>query len=170
MAEAFHRSFGLPVVTVRPFNTYGPRQSARAVIPTIITQLLGGAEDLRLGSVAPTRDLTYVTDTATGFIALAESDEAVGRDVNLGVGAEISVGDLARMIMEVVGREVPVRSEDERVRPAASEVERLLSDNGLARSLCGWEPIVGLREGIERTVEWFSDERNRVGYKRGYTI
>ena len=167
MAESFYRSFGLPVVIARPFNTYGPRQSARAVIPTIITQLLAGAESLKLGSLHPTRDLTYVTDTASGFIALAEADDAVGRDINLGVGEEISIGDLAAAIMRIVGREVPVLSDDERLRPALSEVERLLSNNALAREVAGWQPQVSLEEGLARTVEWFSVEANRARYKAG---
>jgi nucleoside-diphosphate-sugar epimerase len=155
---------------VRPFNTYGPRQSARAVIPTIITQLMDGAEELHLGSLHPTRDLTYVTDSATGFIALAECDNAVGRDVNLGVGEEIAIGDLAAMLMEITGHSVPIVSKDERLRPDKSEVERLLSDNSLARELTGWAPQCSLRDGLQRTVEWFSDERNRQGYKLGYAI
>lgn len=170
MADAFHRSFGLPVTIVRPFNTYGPRQSARAVIPTIITQLFSGAEEIHLGSLHPTRDLTYVTDTAAGFIALAECDEAVGRDVNLGVGEEITIGDLATLLMDITGRQVPIVSKDERLRPGKSEVERLLSDNSLVRALTVWKPGVSLREGLSRTAAWFSDERNRQGYKLGYTI
>lgn len=170
MAESFYRSFGLPVTIVRPFNTYGPRQSARAVIPTIITQLMEGATELHLGSLHPTRDLTYVTDSATGFIALAECDAAVGRDVNLGVGDEITIGDLAALLMEITGRTVPIVSKDERLRPDKSEVERLLSDNSLARELTSWAPAFSLREGLERTVDWFSDDRNRQGYKLGYTI
>ncbi len=117
---------------MRPFNTYGPRQSARAVIPTIITQLLAGAETLHLGSLEPTRDLTFVTDTAAGFIALAESEETLGRDVNLGVGSEISMGDLARKLMDILGREVPIDTDDQRLRPALSEVERL----GLGQLAC----------------------------------
>jgi NAD dependent epimerase/dehydratase len=167
MAESFHRSFGLPVVIARPFNTYGPRQSARAVIPTIITQLLAGADSLKLGSLHPTRDLTYVTDTAAGFIALAEADDAVGRAINLGVGEEISIGDLAAAIMRIVGREVPILSDDARLRPALSEVERLLSNNALAREVAGWQPRVSLEEGLSRTVEWFSVEANRARYKAG---
>ena len=165
MAESFYRSFGLPVVTVRPFNTYGPRQSARAVIPTIITQLLSGTDTLRLGSVHPTRDLTYVTDTVAGFIALAEADSAVGRDVNLGAGQEVSVGDLADKLMKLVGRRVPVHSDEERVRPEQSEVERLLSDTTLARMLAGWQPTVSLEEGLTRTVAWFSQSANLGRYK-----
>ncbi len=165
MAESFFRSFGLPVTTVRPFNTYGPRQSARAVIPTIITQLHAGADSLKLGSLHPTRDFTYVTDTASGFIALAEADDAVGRDVNLGVGEEISIGDLTAAIMEAVGRTVPIDTDDERLRPPASEVERLLSDNTLATRLSGWGPRVPLAEGLKRTVEWFRHPENLGRYK-----
>ncbi len=165
MAESFYRSFNLPVVIARPFNTYGPRQSARAVIPTIITQLLSGVAELKLGSVHPTRDLTYVTDTARGFIALAEADEALGKDVNLGVGAEISIGDLAARIMRVVGREVPIVSDDERLRPALSEVERLLSDNTQAKTVAGWEPLVSLDRGLELSAEWFSSPSNLARYK-----
>jgi NAD dependent epimerase/dehydratase len=165
MADSFYRSFGLPVVTARPFNTYGPRQSARAVIPTIITQLMSGVAPLKLGSLHPTRDLTYVTDTAAGFIALAEADAAIGRAVNLGVGSEISIGDLAAKLMDIVGVRVPIESEDQRLRPSLSEVERLLSDNTLARTLAGWEPRVSLDEGLARTVEWFSDPVNLGRYK-----
>jgi NAD dependent epimerase/dehydratase len=170
IAESFYRSFELPVVTVRPFNTYGPRQSARAVIPTIVTQLLSGADAVRLGSLHPTRDLTYVEDSVAGFIALGSCDAAVGRDVNLGVGEEISIGELATLIMQIVGRTVPIETADERKRPALSEVERLLSDNRLALELTAWNPQVALREGLARTVAWFRDERNRAGYKLGYTI
>jgi NAD dependent epimerase/dehydratase len=170
MSEAFYRSFDLPVTTVRPFNTYGPRQSARAVIPTIITQVLAGVDELKLGSLAPTRDLTYVTDTASGFVACAEADDAVGRDMNLGVGEEISIGDLAALIMETIGREVPIVTEDTRLRPDKSEVERLLSDNTLVCDLTGWRPAVSLRDGLQQTVEWFSDESNRSGYRLGYTV
>ena len=167
IAESFFKSFDSPVVIVRPFNTYGPRQSARAIIPTIITQLLDGADHLKLGSLHPTRDLTYVTDSTAGFIALAEADEAIGRDVNLGVGSEITMGDLARLIMKIVGREVPIVTDDQRLRPSLSEVERLLSDNRLANELAGWTPKISLEEGLERTVEWFSRSENRAAYKSG---
>ncbi len=170
MAESFHRSFDLPVTIVRPFNTYGPRQSARAVVPTIITQLLSGAGELQLGAVHPTRDLTFVGDTVDGFVACAECDAAVGCDVNLGYGEDISIGDLACLLMEITGRDVPVMSRDERLRPEKSEVERLLSDNSRARELTGWTPRVSLREGLERTVEWFSSDGNRRHYRTGYTI
>lgn len=165
IAEAFHRSFDLPVVTVRPFNTYGPRQSARAVIPTILTQLLDGAERLKLGAVTPTRDLGYVTDTCAGFLALAECDAAIGRDVNVGTGEEISIGDLAKLLCEVTGRRAEIVTDDARLRPEKSEVERLLADASLLTTLTGWRPRVPLREGLKRTVEWFSDPANRRGYK-----
>ena len=165
MAESFFRSFGTPVVTMRPFNTYGPRQSARAVIPTIITQLLAGAEEIHLGSLHPTRDLNYVEDTAAGMIALAECDAALGREVNVGTGAEISVGDLAAELVAAVNPAAKIVSEDTRIRPEKSEVERLLADNSLIRSLTSWEPRVTLREGLARTVGWFRDPENLKRYK-----
>ncbi|MBI4351546.1 MAG: SDR family NAD(P)-dependent oxidoreductase [Elusimicrobia bacterium] len=165
IAESFHLSFGLPVVTARPFNTYGPRQSARAIIPTIITQLLNGAKEIKLGSLAPTRDLSYVADTCAGFLALAAAPEAVGKTVNIGSGREISVGDLAALIMKLSGRKAALRTEAARRRPAGSEVERLLCDNELIASLTGWKPSVSLEKGLERTIEWFRDPKNSAGYK-----
>ena len=165
MAESFYRSFSTPVVTARPFNTYGPRQSARAVIPTIVTQLLAGRTRLELGALSPTRDLTYVTDTAAGFIALASCDDAVGREVNLGSGQEISIGDLAALVADVMGASIEVVSAGERLRPTKSEVERLLADTALMRSLTGWEPTVTLREGLTNVVEWFSRPENLSRYK-----
>ena len=165
MADAFYRSFDLPVVTVRPFNTYGPRQSARAVIPTIITQLLADEPTLKLGSLHPTRDLNYVTDTAAGFIALAECDAAVGRDVNVGSGREISIGDLAATLMRLTGRTAEIVSDDARLRPDKSEVERLLADTTLVRELTGWEPAHTLEDGLALTVAWFGDDTNRFRYK-----
>jgi len=165
MAEAFYRSFDLPVVTVRPFNTYGPRQSARAVIPTIVTQLLSGAEEIELGSLHPTRDLNFVEDTCAGIIALAECDEAIGREVNIGSGREISIGDLAAHLVETVRPGTRIVSADERLRPEKSEVERLLADIGLIRSLTEWEPRFTLEEGLARTVEWFRDPANLAGYR-----
>jgi len=165
IAESFYRSFDLPVITARPFNTYGPRQSVRAVIPTIITQLLAGASELKLGSLHPTRDLTYVADTCAAFIALAECDEAVGREVNIGSGFEISMGDLARRLMALVGKQATVVTDDVRLRPEKSEVERLLADNTLIRKLTGWQPAVSLEEGLAQTVQWFRDETNRSRYR-----
>ena len=167
IAESFYRAFDLPVVIARPFNTYGPRQSARAVIPTIITQALDGAEEIKLGSLAPTRDLTFVSDTSRGFVALAECDAAVGRDVNMGVGSEVSIGDLAQTLLQLTGSNARIVTDDVRLRPERSEVERLLSDNSLLGELTGWAPEIDLGEGLRRTVEWFRDPANRAGYKSG---
>jgi dTDP-glucose 4,6-dehydratase len=160
IAESFHAAYELPVVVLRPFNTFGPRQSARAVIPTIITQALVG-ETVRLGAVTPTRDLTLVQDTADGFIAAAEADAAVGRTINLGVGAEISIGDLARRIESLMDREMTIEHDAQRDRPPNSEVERLLSDNTLARELLGWTPRHTLDEGLELTIEWLGRHLDR---------
>jgi NAD dependent epimerase/dehydratase len=154
IAESFHLSFGLPVVTARPFNTFGPRQTARAVIPTIAAQLLSGARELKLGALTPTRDFNFATDTADGMIALATCPAAVGRTVNIGSGEEWSIGTTAEMLMEIVGAKVPVISEEARIRPAGSEVNRLLADNRLIHSLTGWRSAVSFREGLERTVGW----------------
>lgn len=165
MAEAFHLSFGLPVVTVRPFNTFGPRQSARAVIPAIVTQLLAGGP-LKLGNLSPTRDLNYVDNTVEGFLAAAASPAAVGRTINLGSGREVSIGELAGLIAGLMGRpEAAPQTEAARVRPAGSEVERLLADSRLAAELIGWEPRVGLEEGLERTIAWIQDHRR--SYRAG---
>jgi dTDP-glucose 4,6-dehydratase len=153
MAETFHLSFGVPVVTVRPFNTFGPRQSARAVIPTIITQALSGGP-VRLGSTTPTRDFTYVSDTVAGFLRAGECPEAVGRVVNLGTGCEIAVSELVRMIGVLIGAPIEVAEDVERVRPVASEVDRLRADNTLARTLLGWVPRVPLEQGLEQTIGW----------------
>lgn len=165
MAESFHRSFDTPVTIVRPFNTYGPRQSARAVIPTIITQLLAGTREIRLGSLHPTRDLNFVADTAAGFIAATECDDLVGRDVNIANGKEISVGELAQTLIDVIAPGATIISDDERLRPDKSEVERLLGSNELMRSSTGWEPRVSLRDGLTRTVDWFRDPANLTRYK-----
>jgi len=162
MAEAFHLSFGLPVVTARPFNTYGPRQSLRAVVPTIIAQCLDGSR-VRLGHLHPTRDLNYVGDTVNGLIAAAESNAAIGRTVNLGTGREIAIGDLARLIGDLMGREVALETEAERNRPEASEVNRLMADNALAADLLGWRPATSLEDGLQRTINWFRDRGDRVG-------
>ncbi|MEU3839325.1 GDP-mannose 4,6-dehydratase [Streptomyces sp. NPDC028635] len=149
-------AFELPVTVVRPFNTYGPRQSARAVIPAILSQLHSGARQIRLGSLTPTRDFTYVTDTAAGFLALAACDRAVGHSVNLGTGREISVGDLAKALIAASGRDAEVVVDTGRLRPAGSEVQRLLSDNSRARDWAGWEPTVPLDEGLRRTSDWIA--------------
>jgi NAD dependent epimerase/dehydratase len=160
IAESFHAAYDLPVVILRPFNTFGPRQSARAVIPTIITQALAG-ETVRLGALSPTRDLTYAPDTADGFIAAGAAEEAVGRTINLGVGQEISIGDLARRIEGLMDREIMIEHDEQRDRPAGSEVERLLSDNTRARELLGWTPRHSLDEGLEATIEWLSRHLDR---------
>lgn len=164
MAEAFHLSFGLPVVTVRPFNTFGPRQSARAVIPTIISQCLAG-QPLKLGNLHPTRDLNYVANTVDGFLAAAAAPAALGQTINLGSGREISIGDLARLICRLTGRPQEIQTEEQRLRPAGSEVERLLADNGLAQRLLDWRPAVDLEQGLELTIAWLRDhlERYRPG-------
>ena len=160
LALSYHRSFGLPVTVVRPFNTYGPRQSARAIIPTVISQILDGRDTLSLGNLAPTRDLTFVSDTVSGFLAAADSHETVGETVNLGTGSEISIGDLVAKIARIMGREVRIVSDEQRVRPTKSEVERLLSDPGKMRSLTGWLAKVSLDDGLARTVEWMKERRS----------
>lgn len=165
IAESFYRSFDTPVTIVRPFNTYGPRQSARAVIPTIITQLVSGSKELRLGSLHPTRDLNYVSDTVDGYIKAVECDSLVGRDVNIANGKEISVGELASTLIDIISSDARVIEEGERLRPDKSEVERLLGSNDLLRRETGWEPKISLREGLERTVEWFRDPANLARYK-----
>jgi len=165
IAESFHLSFGLPVVTARPFNTYGPRQSARAIIPTIITQLLSGQTKIKLGSLHPTRDLNYVADTCAGFIALAGCPDAIGRTVNIGSGREIKMGDLAELIIKVSGKKAALAADGQRKRPAKSEVERLLCDNTLITKLTGWAPKVSLEKGLLKTIAWFRDGGNMKNYK-----
>ncbi|MFG3103736.1 SDR family NAD(P)-dependent oxidoreductase [Streptomyces sp. NPDC048182] len=157
MALSHRHAFDLPVTVVRPFNTYGPRQSARAVIPTILAQLHSGARVIRLGSLTPTRDFTYVTDTARGFLALARCDRALGEVVNLGTGEEIAIGDLARQLVAVSGREAEITVDETRLRPSGSEVHRLLSDNSRARAWASWKPEVPLEEGLRRTSDWVRD-------------
>lgn len=165
LALSYYLSFGTPVTVVRPFNTYGPRQSARAVIPTIITQLLAGAQELRLGSLSPTRDLVFVKDTAKAFIAIAEASALCGEEVNIATEQEISVGDLAEKLMLLTGQHATIVTSDERIRPVNSEVERLLGSAAKLKRLTGWTPESGLDQGLERTVEWFSEAGNRAGYK-----
>jgi len=168
MAQAFHLSFGLPVATLRPFNTFGPRQSSRAVIPTIVTQLLT-RDAVALGNVTPTRDFTFVADTVEAFVKIADSAGAVGRVLNVGSGKEISVGELVERIETQLGRRSPVERDEERVRPPASEVERLCADARAARELLGWEPHVSLDDGLARTIDWIGENlaRYRVG---AYTL
>jgi len=153
IVESFHLSFGLPTITVRPFNTFGPRQSSRAVIPTIIAQALT-SEKIRLGNVHPTRDLNYVANTVDGFVRAALSKSGVGWTVNLGSGVEVSVGDLAKMISRLVGKETVIEVDEQRVRPQKSEVDRLLADNALAQSRLNWKPAVPLEQGLINTIEW----------------
>jgi dTDP-glucose 4,6-dehydratase len=160
LTESFGRSFGVPVSVVRPFNTYGPRQSARAIIPTIVSQALVG-DTLHLGSLAPKRDLVYVGDTVAGFCAIAESDAAIGRTINLGTGRETSIGDLVRTIGDVLGRDLVVIEDAQRLRPANSEVGRLLADTTLARELCGWQVAVSIEQGLSRVIEWMQGNLSR---------
>jgi len=167
LAISYYRSFGLPVTIARPFNTYGPRQSARAVIPTIVTQLLSKQRDVRLGSLEPTRDLNYVSDICNGLIALAECDEAIGREINIGSGQEISINELANLIIGIIGVDARVISDEHRVRPEDSEVERLVCDSGLLKQLTGWKPEITIKEGLVKTIEWFEDEDNLRKYKSG---
>ncbi len=169
IALSFHRSFATPVTLLRPFNTYGPRQSARAVIPTIITQIAAGKRKISLGNLAPTRDFSFVDDTVSAFLAAAVSDKAVGEVVNCGSGFEISIGDTAALIAEVMRAEVEIESEAERLRPENSEVDRLLADISKAERLLGWRPRFGghdgFRRGLTETAAWFDDPANRATYK-----
>lgn len=160
LAESYWRSFELPVAIIRPFNTFGPRQSARAVIPTIISQALKGGT-IKLGSLTPTRDMNYVDNTVDGFLAVAQHPAAVGQVINVGSGREISIGDLARLIVQLVGSSSEVVEDSQRIRPAASEVERLLCGHAKARELLGWTPRVDLEEGLQRSIDWFRGHLDR---------
>jgi len=160
IAESFHLSFDLPVVIVRPFNTFGPRQSARAVIPTIVAQALKESA-ITLGNLEPTRDLNYVADTVEGFIKAAEAPNCVGEVINLGTGREISIGKLAETILAIMGKRLPVLNAEERVRPKGSEVDRLCADNSKALELLGWEPKYTLEEGLNRTIEWITENNEQ---------
>jgi NAD dependent epimerase/dehydratase len=169
MALSFFHAFGTPVAVCRPFNTFGPRQSARAVIPAVITQIASGAREIRLGALEPRRDFTFVSDTVAGLIAVAESDAAIGRTVNLGTGHDVSIGETVGLIRSLMGSEAAVRADPERLRPPGSEVDRLCAANGLARDLAGWAPELGgpegLREGLRRTIAWFTEGANLARYK-----
>jgi len=156
LALSYHMAFGLPVSILRPFNTYGPRQSGRAVIPTIIGQVLY-ADKIQLGSLNPTRDFTFVTDTVAGFLAVAENDKSVGQALNIGHGQEISVGDLAKRIMARIGKQMPIIAADERLRPERSEVFRLCSDAAKARQILGWQPRVSLDKGLDKVIAFMRD-------------
>lgn len=160
VAESFHCAFGVPVTTVRPFNTYGPRQSSRAVIPTIITQALT-QETIHLGSLHPTRDFTFVGDLVEGFISAAASEKMIGEVINIGSNYEISIGDLARKIIELTGRDVEITADSSRLRPEKSEVERLWCDNSRAKELLGWSPTVSLDEGLATTIAWVREHLDR---------
>jgi len=167
LALSYHRSFGLPVVVLRPFNAFGPRQSPRAVLPGIILQLLGGAPVLRLGALHPTRDFTFAPDLARAFLAAATAEAAVGEVINVGSGFEITVGEAARLLCTLTGRgEVPVETDPARLRPGTSEVERLYADAGRAARLLGWRPAMGglegFRQGLERTIAWYADPARRA--------
>jgi NAD dependent epimerase/dehydratase len=168
LAESFYSSFDLPVVVIRPFNTFGPRQSARAVIPTIITQILSGSREVLLGSLSPVRDLTYVKDTVRGFIAVANSDKSVGQVINIGRGEGVTVGEVASIILEICESQARVVVETERVRPEKSEVMELICDNFKAKDLLGWESTYTLRQGLEETVEWMKKKIEL--YKEIYNI
>jgi NAD dependent epimerase/dehydratase len=171
IALSFYRSFNTPVSVIRPFNTYGPRQSARAVIPTIITQIAAGQRELRLGSLHPTRDFSYINDTVKGFIAVAESEKSVGEVINIGSNYEVSIGDLVQTITDIMKADIEIKTDDNRIRPEKSEVERLWADNKKAAQLTGWQPeyagMEGLKRGLQKTIEWFSDPNNLKRYKTG---
>jgi dTDP-glucose 4,6-dehydratase len=160
LAESFYRSYGVPVATLRPFNTYGPRQSARAVIPTIITQALT-RDEVRLGALEPRRDLTFVSDTVEAFLRMGSAEGVVGQEVNIGANDSISIGELAAKILALVGRDVPIVADEQRLRPAGSEVLHLHAARDKARALLGWEPRVTLDEGLRRTVDWIRDHLDR---------
>jgi len=167
MAMSFYNSFTLPVTIARPFNTYGPRQSARAVIPTIITQIANGMKEIKLGDVSPTRDFSYVEDTCRGFLALAETEKTIGQTVNIGSNFEISVGDTLNIIKELMGSDVKFVTDEQRIRPEKSEVFRLWCDNTQLEKLTGFQPQVDIRDGLQRTIDWFTSEDRLSKYKAG---
>ena len=169
IAMSFYRSFGTPVALIRPFNTYGPRQSARAVIPTIITQLLNGKRKIKMGALTPTRDFNYVKDTVQGFISVMNSSNSIGEVINIGSNFEVSIGDTAKIIAEAMNVDIEIETDEIRLRPEKSEVNRLWADNSKAKRLLGWEPQYGGREGFKRglkeTIDWFADKDNLKKYK-----
>jgi NAD dependent epimerase/dehydratase len=171
IATSFFLSFDTPVAVIRPFNTYGPRQSARAVIPTIITQIASGLRQIKLGALQPTRDFNYVRDTVRGFVAVAECDNALGQVINIGSNFEVSIESTAMLIAELMHRDVEFTCDHQRMRPSGSEVERLWADNTRARELAGWRPefdgLDGLKRGLDETIEWFSNPHNLKRYKAG---
>ncbi len=165
LAESFYRSFNLPVCIVRPFNTYGPRQSARAVIPTIITQLLSGEAKIKLGDTSPTRDLLFVKDTIRGFEAIAQSEKTIGEEINLSTQTEIAIGDLTHLLIQMINPKASIIQEQERFRPPKSEVQRLLGANTKVKALTNWQPSYTLEQGLEETIDWFKEEDNLKKYK-----
>jgi NAD dependent epimerase/dehydratase len=169
LALSFERSFGTPVTVVRPFNTYGPRQSARAVIPTIITQIAAGQRVIKLGSIHPTRDFNFVTDTASGFLAALQTKAGIGEVINIGSGFEISIGDLAQLIAQLMGAKIEIEQDSVRLRPERSEVDRLWASSAKAQKLLGWSPrhggLEGLRNGLEQTISWFTKNENLSRYR-----
>ncbi|MBF0216019.1 MAG: SDR family NAD(P)-dependent oxidoreductase [Candidatus Omnitrophica bacterium] len=173
MSEAFFKSFNLPVVTVRPFNTYGPRQSARAVIPAIITQALSGADKISLGNITPTRDLVFVADVVEGFVRIASSDNVIGEAINIATGSEYSVKEVAEKISGIIGRKITINKDPVRVRPEGSEVERLVGSNDKLYKLTGWRPGTSIDEGLRITVDWFKRDQKKcpnIYGSRNYVI
>jgi NAD dependent epimerase/dehydratase len=167
MAMSFYNAFGLPVTIARPFNTYGPRQSARAIIPTIITQIAGGMKEIKLGDLTPTRDFNYVKDTARGFLALAQCDETIGKEINIASNTEISMADTLNLIKEIMQSDVQFITDEQRLRPKDSEVFRLLGDNKLIKQLTGWQPGYSLEQGLKETITWIKNPENLKNYKTG---
>lgn len=169
MALSFYRSFDTPVSVIRPFNTYGPRQSARAVIPTIISQLANGQTTIKLGAISPTRDFNYVQDTVSGFISVMNSEKSLGEVINVGSNYEVSIGETAEMIADIMGVNLTIETDEQRLRPEKSEVNRLWAENKKAKELIGWQPQYGgkdgFRRGLEETIEWFTNPKNLSQYK-----
>ncbi|HOF08164.1 MAG TPA: NAD-dependent 4,6-dehydratase LegB [Bacteroidales bacterium] len=165
IAESFFRSFELPVTIVRPFNTYGPRQSARAVIPTIISQLLNGIEEIILGDLTPIRDFVYVKDTVNGFIEIAKSQKTIGEEINIATQSEISIGDLAHTIINIINPQAKIICDKQRIRPEKSEVKRLCGSNEKLKKLTNWQQMYSLKDGLKETIDWFSNKENLKGYK-----
>jgi len=169
IAMSFYLSFGTPVAIIRPFNTYGPRQSARAVIPTVITQIANGRHQIRLGSLHPTRDFNYIKDTVAGFVEIARSDRTVGEVINIGSNFEVSIGDVVKIIAGLMGKDIDIITDDQRIRPEKSEVERLWADNTKAKRLLDWTPryagLDGFKKGLSETIDWFTDPQNLKQYK-----
>tara|TARA_B110000438_G_scaffold302232_1_gene359317 strand:+ start:1904 stop:2884 length:981 start_codon:yes stop_codon:yes gene_type:complete len=167
LAISYYRSFNLPIKIVRPFNTYGPRQSARAIIPTVISQLLNNEKVIKLGNLSPTRDLTFVKDTCEGFIQISKTNSLFGESINIGMNSEISIGDLVNLIVEQMGLEVLIKSSNDRIRPESSEVERLVCDNSKLLKYTNWEPKYNLKKGISETIKWMKSSQNLTIYKSG---